>query len=52
VGLLAERGETKMNELSINIVHGLLATILALGPLSIALYFDLKQKREAKQKNG
>lgn len=41
-----------MNELSINIVHGLLATILALGPLSIALYFDLKQKREAKQKNG
>ena len=32
-----------MNELSINIIHGLLATILALGPLSIAAYFDLKQ---------
>lgn len=41
-----------MNELSINIIHGLLATILALGPLSIALYFDLRQKHEAKQKNG
>jgi hypothetical protein len=41
----------KMNELSINIIHGLLATILALGPLSIALYLDVKQQREAKQKN-
>ena len=41
-----------MNELFINIFHGLLATILALGPLSIALYHDLKQQREAKQKNG
>jgi hypothetical protein len=40
-----------MNELSINIIHGLLATILVFGPLSIALYIDLKQKREAKQKN-
>jgi hypothetical protein len=41
----------KMNELSINIIHGLLATILAMGPLSIALYLDVKQQREAKQKN-
>lgn len=40
-----------MNELSINIIHGLLAAILALGPLSIALYHDVKQQREAKQKN-
>ena len=40
-----------MNELSINIIHGLLATILALGPLSIALYLDVKQQRVAKQKN-
>lgn len=40
-----------MNELSINIIHTLLATILALGPLSIALYLDLKQQREAKQKS-
>jgi hypothetical protein len=40
-----------MNELSINIIHGLLATILAVGPLSIALYVDLKQKREAIQRN-
>ena len=41
----------KMNELSINIIHGLLATILALAPLSVAAYFDVKQKREAKQIN-
>lgn len=34
------------------IIHVLLATVLALGSLSIALYLDLKQKREAKQKNG
>lgn len=40
-----------MNEITINIIHGLLATILALGPLSIALYLDLKQKRETEQKN-
>jgi hypothetical protein len=40
-----------MNELTINIIHGLLATILALGPLSIALYLDVKQQSEAKQKN-
>jgi hypothetical protein len=40
-----------MNELTINLIHGLLATILALGPLSIALYLDLQQKREAEQKS-
>jgi len=38
-----------MNELSINIIHALLATILALAPLSAAAYLDLKQKREVKQ---
>ncbi len=40
-----------MNELTINLIHGLLASTLALAPLSIALYFDLKQKREARQKS-
>ncbi len=40
-----------MNELFINIFHGLLATILALGPLAIAAYLDLKQNPKAKQKN-
>lgn len=40
-----------MNEITINIIHGLLASVLALGPLSIALYFDLKQKNETEQKN-
>lgn len=39
-----------MNPLTVNIIHFLLASVLALGPLSIALYFDLKQKREAAQK--
>jgi hypothetical protein len=34
------------------IIYALLATVLALGPLSIALYLDLKQQHEAKQKNG
>jgi len=33
------------------IIHALLATILALGPLSIALYLDLKQQHEAKHKS-
>jgi hypothetical protein len=33
------------------IIHALLATILALGPLSIAAYLDLKQQHEAKQKS-
>jgi len=32
-------------------IHALLATVLALGPLSIALYLDLNEKREAKQKS-
>lgn len=40
-----------MNELTINLIHGLLATILALAPLSVAAYFDLKQTRETRQKN-
>lgn len=40
-----------MNELTINLIHGLLATILALAPLSVAAYFDVKQKREAKLMN-
>ena len=39
-----------MNVLSVDIIHGLLATILALGPLSIAAYLDLKQQREPRQK--
>lgn len=33
------------------IIHALLATILALGPLSIAAYLDLKQQPEAKPKS-
>lgn len=40
-----------MYEITIYIIHGMLATILALGPLSVAAYFDLKQKREVNQKN-
>ena len=40
-----------MNEITINIIHGLLATALALGPLSIALYLDVRQKHETGQKN-
>lgn len=40
-----------MNIYPTYIIHALLATVLALGPLSIALYLDLKQKREAKQKS-
>ncbi len=40
-----------MNELLINIIHGLLAMILALAPLSVAAYLDLKQKREAELKS-
>lgn len=40
-----------MNEPTVTIIHILLASILALGPLSIALYLDLKQKREAEQKS-
>jgi hypothetical protein len=43
-------GETKMNVTSY-IIHALIASILTLGPLSIALYLDLKQKREATQKS-
>ena len=33
------------------IIHALLATILALGHLSIAAYLDLKQQHEAKHKS-
>lgn len=40
-----------MNELSIYIIHGLLATILALAPLSVAASFDVRSKREAKRNN-
>ena len=40
-----------MNELAINLIHGLLATILALAPLSVADYFDMKRKREVRQTN-
>jgi len=43
-------GETKMN-VTTYIIHALIASILALGPLSIALYLDLKPKREATQKS-
>jgi hypothetical protein len=43
-------GETKMN-VTAYIIHALIASILALGPLSIALYLDLKQKHEVTQKN-
>jgi hypothetical protein len=38
-----------MDALTINLIHALLTSILALGPLSIAFYFDLKQRREATQ---
>ena len=37
-----------MNEPIITLIHVLLASILALGPLAIALYLDLKQKHEPK----
>ena len=40
-----------MNIYPTYIIHALLATVLALGPLSIALYFDVKQQRMVKQKN-
>lgn len=40
-----------MNHWMINLTHLLLTSILALGPLSIALYLDLKQQREARQKD-
>ena len=43
-------GETKMN-VTTYIIHALIASILALGPLAIALYLDLNQKREATQKS-
>ena len=39
-----------MNELP-TYIHGLIAMILALSPLAVAAYYDLKQNREAKQKN-
>lgn len=41
-----------MNHWIINLTHLLLTSMLALGPLSIALYLDLKEKREARQKNN
>lgn len=40
-----------MNHWMINLTHLLLTSILALGPLSIALYLDLKQQRETRQKD-
>lgn len=40
-----------MNELTVNIIHAFLASILALGPLSFALYLDIQQKREAEEKS-
>jgi hypothetical protein len=40
-----------MNNLMINLTHLLLASLLAVGPLSIALYLDLKQGREARRRN-
>lgn len=40
-----------MNPVTLNVIHLLFASVLALGPLSVALYFDLKQKREATQKS-
>jgi hypothetical protein len=43
-------GEMKMNQLTVNIIHLLFASILALGPLAIALYLDLKQEHAARQK--
>jgi hypothetical protein len=36
---------------NIYVVHALIASILALGPLSIALYLDLKHKHEVIRKN-
>ncbi|HEX5807788.1 MAG TPA: hypothetical protein VFY25_03925 [Anaerolineales bacterium] len=41
-----------MNHWMINLTHLLLTSMLALGPLSIALYLDLKQQREARQKTN
>lgn len=40
-----------MNHWMINLTHLLLTSMLTLGPLSIALYLDLKQQREAKHNN-
>ena len=39
-----------MNAYPTYLIHALLATILALGPLAIAAHFDLKQRHEAGQK--
>jgi hypothetical protein len=39
-------GESIMNELSINLIHGALALILALTPLVAAAYLDWKQKHQ------
>lgn len=39
-----------MDQLTITLIHVLLASILALGPLSIALYLDLKQKNKTEEK--
>jgi len=38
-----------MNTVTITLIHLLLASVAALGPLSIALYLDLKQKPKAGQ---
>ncbi len=38
-----------MDKLPINLIHGILASILALGPLAVAAYLDLKKKRETDQ---
>ena len=38
-----------MNTGTITLIHVLLASIAALGPLSIALYLDLQQERKAGQ---
>lgn len=38
-----------MNTGTITLIHLLLASLATLGPLSIALYLDLKQERKAGQ---
>ena len=38
-----------MEELIVILIHVVLASFLALGPLAFALYFDLKQKSEVNQ---
>jgi hypothetical protein len=45
--MVTAQKENKMNELSLTIIHGLLATFLALAPLALAAYYDVKSRRSA-----